>query len=397
MANSARSHSRESLDQFSRIDIVDRLRGLVIVLMILDHVREYLHVQALVSQPTDASQTTVALFATRWITHLCAPTFVFLSGVSIGLQHRGSTDTRTLSRFLATRGAWLIALELTVVALALDFRLPFVLLQVIWAIGAGMVVMALLVHFPRWVGPTIGIVWLAGYQALVGLVPADKGAWQLLWTLLVQPGPIPGGYGFVAYPLLPWFAFMAIGYGATPLFTHPRNSGVSFATTGLVLLAVFALLRALNGYGDFRPWQVQAEDWRTVLSFLDVSKYPPSLDFALVTLGVSLSIAPLLARLRGYPGELLGALGRASLMVYILHLYMVHAIALVIGVAIGLPASYFVGFLSDSSRLISSGWGFSLVVVYLVWLAIVLALYPLARRYSTIKAAAGHGSWMRYI
>lgn len=381
----------------ARLGLVDKLRGLMIVLMVLDHVRECFHIDALLFQPTDIDQTTPLLFATRWVTHLCAPTFVLLSGVAIGLQQQAGKTGWPLSRFLLTRGAWLILLELTVVGLALDFAWPFVFLQVIWAIGAGMILMAALVHLPKSVVLAIGLVILAGHQAAAMLVPADKGAFQLAWTLLIEPGPIPPVLGFVAYPALPWFAIMAIGFGLTGLFTlAPKRRDRRLVMLGLGALALFAVLRLINLYGDPRPWTLEPEAARTILSFLDVSKYPPSLAFGLATVGVSLALAPLVGRVGGPAGRLLDVMGRTPLFTYLIHLPLIHAAAMLVGFALGYPPGLFIGFLSDSSRLVEAGWGVDLARVYVIWALVVLALWPVSAAFARIKAK-GTRPWLSYL
>ncbi|WP_133175353.1 DUF1624 domain-containing protein [Sphingomonas oleivorans] len=374
---------------------MDKLRGLMIVLMILDHVREYLHEQALLFQPTDVGRTTALLFATRWVTHLCAPTFVLLAGVAVGLQK--ANGRTSLRRYLVTRGLWLILLELSVIAFALDFAAPFLFLQVIWAIGFGMLLLAVLIHLPhRWV-LAIGAVIVAGYPLLAPFAPEPGTGGAIAWTLLFQPGPLPWLNGFVAYPALPWFGIMALGFGMAPVFLAPAMERArTLVCIGLGMLALFLLLRGSNGYGDFQPWAVQAEAWRTALSFLNVSKYPPSLDFVLATLGCSLLFAPFVARLTGRLGRMLDAFGRASLFTYIVHIYATHGLALVIGLALGFPPQLFLGFLSDPQPLVDAGWGLGLFWIYLCWLAVCVTLYPLAAWFAVLKSRRREW-WLRYL
>lgn len=354
----------------------------MIALMILDHVREYFHVAALQFQPTDLDQTTPLLFATRWVTHLCAPTFVFLAGVSISLQRDNGKRGGRLSGFLLTRGLWLILLELTLIVFALNFAWPFVFLQVIWAIGIGMILMAALVWLPRPAILVLGLVLLIAGPAVAAIAMGNLAQWGLLAGLFL-PGPLPGG--FSAYPPLPWFAFMAIGYGVAPLFVRADRAR-SLPLVGAGLLTAFVLLRATNLYGD-TPWTLLPNDAvKTALSFLNISKYPPSLLFGLATLGVSLLLTSILARLNGASARLFEAFGRVPLLIYVVHLYLVHGLAMALGAALGFAPSLFIGFLADSSALKASGWGVNLAWTYVVWVLIVLSLWPLASRFAAFKA-----------
>jgi uncharacterized membrane protein len=382
----------------TRLELIDRLRGLVIALMVLDHVREYFSADALRFEATDLARTTAALFATRWVTHLCAPTFVFLAGAGADLQRAGDADRGRVARFLATRGLWLIVLELTAISFAIDFGWPFLFFQVIWAIGLGMVLLAALVWAPPAAVLALGVVIVAGHELLAPIDAAGLGALAPAWRLLLEPGPLPAPLpGAVAYPALPWFGVMCLGYGLGPLFRRPeperRRAILSF---GIGLLALFAVLRALNGYGDPAPWARQPTALFTALSFFKVSKYPPSLDFVLVTLGVALPIGLALEHGRGLVGRVLLAFGRTPLFTYLVHIYLVHGLALAAGVAAGMPARPFLRVLSDPGRLAAAGGGVGLPAVYAVWLLVVAMLYPAARWYAALKARHP-GWWLRYL
>jgi uncharacterized membrane protein len=376
---------------------VDVLRGLVIALMVLDHVRDYFHVDALAFDPTNLARTTPVLFFTRWVTHLCAPAFVFLSGASVWLQRAGGKPLPALSRFLLTRGLWLIALEVTVISFGFNFAWPFLFVQVIWAIGFGLVLLSLLVRVPRGGVLGLGAVIVAGHQLLGPVNAPDLGALAPLWTLLMEPGPPGFAPGIAVYPAVPWFGVMCLGYGLGPVFLLPTAArDRTLLALGSLALTLFIVLRGFNGYGNPRPWATQGDALRTVLSFINVGKYPPSLLYVLVTLGVSLMLAPLLGRVRGPVGALLLALGRTPLFTYLLHVYLVHGLALLVGVAHGVPASAFTNFLGDPSRLIAAGWGLSLPWVYAVWLAVVLALFPAARWYAGVKRRS-RSPWLSYL
>lgn len=378
-----------------RLELIDRLRGLMIALMVLDHAREYLHVQALQFDPTDPGRTTLALFATRWVTHLCAPTFVFLAGASVRLQRESGRSPAEMARYLLSRGVWLVVLEFTVVGFGFNFAEPIFFLQVIWAIGIGFVLLAAL----AWVRPTVvlllGAAIVAGHPLLPAGSPASAGG---LWYAAVMPGPAPLGLpGFVAYPLLPWFGILSLGYGAGRLFTiEPDRRRAALLAVSIASLVVFAVLRLANAFGDPRPWSAQSDALRTAMSFMALSKYPPSLDYALATLGVSLAIALPLARLPRRLAAPLLAYGRAPLFTYLLHIYAVHGLALAIGLAQGLPARIFWNYLGDSSGLKAAGWGLDLGWVYVAWLAILVALYPLSLWFSRLKTRR-RDWWLAYL
>lgn len=381
----------------ARIEGIDALRGLVIVLMVLDHVRDFFHRTAFTADPLalgDAGDP--ALFMTRWITHLCAPTFVFLAGVSVWLQRANGKSRPDLSRFLLTRGLWLILLELTLVQWGFNFG-PGFFLQVIWAIGASMLVLAALIWLPRSVVLALGVLIVAGHQALAPVDPPDLGAAGPAWQLAMEFGPTPFGPGFLAYPFVPWLGIMLAGYGLGGLFTltgAARTRAVLLLAGGL--LAVFVVLRAINGYGDPRPWAPQSDGLWTALSFINVSKYPPSLDYALVTLGASLALLPVLERLGRPSAGVLLTFGRTPLFTYLLHIWLAHALALLVGVMTGIPAAAFFNMLGDPGRLIAAGWGFGLLPVYGFWLLTLALLYPLSRWFEGVKRRR-RDWWLGYL
>lgn len=372
--------------QSLRVGLVDKLRGLMIVLMVLDHVREFTHVDALLFQPNDLSQTSTALFVTRWVTHLCAPTFVFLSGVSVYLQQANGKVGLPLTRFLISRGLWLIFLELTVITLGFNLGWPFVFLQVIWAIGVGMILLAGLTWLPPAASVIIGLVIIAGHQLLAQVAATQGFDVGLAWTLAMKPGPVGFAPGFVAYPALPWFGIMALGYGLGGRFvTAATLKSRDLLKAGFLAIAAFALVRYFNAYGDPTPWDHQSTATFTALSFINLSKYPPSLLYVLATLGASLMIAPVVEQVRGPAGNLMQVFGKAPLFTYLLHVYLAHGLAVVIGIGMGLPVGDFLNFLGDPSRLVQKGWGISLAGVYICWAVVVLALWWPARWFARLK------------
>ena len=381
----------------SRLAIIDKLRGLVIVVMILDHVRDFFHHDALLFSSTDLARTNVALFATRWVTHLCAPTFVLLAGVSIFLQYDKGKRGWTLARFLLTRGLWLILLEVTWVSFAFGFSEPFILLQVIWAIGFSFVLMAGFVAVPPPAMLALGLVIVVGHDAFDAVSAKAFGSFAPLWTLMMHPGRLGFVPSYVAYPALPWFGIMATGYGAGGLFLmQPARRDRWLVAIGLAMLAAFAVLRGIDAYGDPSRWVDGADTTHTMLGFLKVTKYPPSLDYTLATLGLVLTAAPLIGKLGGVPGRMIETFGRVPLFVYLIHLYIAHGLALAIGATMGIAPHLFAATFADPSRLLAAGWGFSLGWVYVVWIGIVLALWPLAIWFAAFKARR-RDWWLSYI
>jgi uncharacterized membrane protein len=388
----------------TRIQAVDALRGLVMVIMALDHVRDFFHSGAMSFQPEDLNRTTTALFFTRWITHLCAPTFAFLAGVGAFLWCRRGRNIGQLSRFLWTRGLWLVLLDLTVVRFAMFFSLISgpVILSVLWALGWSMVVLAILVRMPaRIVGVFCVAVIL--FHNLADPVPAaafGRAAW--IWNILHETGVIPlhGTVVITAYPLLPWMAVMAAGFcfGRIMVVDRQRRRTWLFRIgTGLIL--AFAILRWLNIYGDPQPWSVQPTLAKTVLAFLRTTKYPPSLEFLLMTLGPALVIWAWLERVQLSKCNPLIVFGRVPLFYFIVHLYVIHALTFLFALV-----SYgTVGFLRNplpslggSAALYPSGYGYDLTVVYVVWLLVVALMYPPCLFFARLKDRRRE-RWLSYV
>ena len=380
-----------------RLESVDLLRGIVMVVMALDHVRDYF--TDVRFDPADLSQTTAALFLTRWVTHFCAPAFVLLAGTAAYLAGRRRTRGE-LSRFLLTRGLWLVVLELTVVRWAWMFNFNYttelLFVQVIWAIGVSMLALAALVWLPVTAIAAIGVGMIAAHNAFDGISPQELGAWGPLWTLLHVQAPIPLGTGqviFVAYPLVPWIGVMAAGYALGPLLLRPAPERRRLLfRLGAALTAAFVVLRALNVYGDPAPWSEQETAGRTLLSFLNTTKYPPSLLFLLMTLGPCLMVLPWLEHVRGAVASFFVTIGRVPLFYYVLHLYLIHATALAVGTLAGFPPSAFLTVWLN----LPDGWGYPLPVVYLVWAGVVLALYPACRWFAGVKARRRE-AWLSYL
>ncbi|MFN8571182.1 MAG: heparan-alpha-glucosaminide N-acetyltransferase domain-containing protein [Gemmatimonadaceae bacterium] len=374
----------------SRLMSIDTARGLVMVLMTLDHVRDYFGAAV---NPTDPRTTTVALFFTRWVTHFCAPTFFLLTGVGayLSASHRSRAD---LSTHLMKRGLWLIVLETVIMrCLAFQFNFDFrvTLLFVLWALGWSMITLGALV---RW-APSVALIFGAGMIALHNLLdlvnPKVFGAFAPLWSVLHQPNFVIAGprtFVFAAYPLIPWVGVTALGYGIAEIFQwEPARRRALLLRAGMSMSAAFVALRALNVYGDPSRWSTQKTAVFTVLSFLNTTKYPPSLLFLLMTLG------PLFLFLwaidGGTPSWLrrVNVLGRVPLFYYSLHIFVIHLLALIVCFL----RYGEVHWMFESPKLENypftqpPGWPLSLPYIYMLWGVVVVLLWPACRWYADLK------------
>lgn len=398
-----------------RLADIDLLRGLVMVLMALDHVRDYFHNGAFTGNPLDPDTTTPLLYVTRWITHLCAPTFVLLAGVSAHLQVARGKSTSHVSWLLFTRGLWLIVLEATVLSFGWSFAFPYVLfLQVIWAIGWSMIALAALVWLPRYAVLAIGLAIVAGHNLLDPLTQEQFGNLGWLWMLLHEGGPIfvnGAPIGLAAYPILPWAGVIATGYGMGALFAQPAaQRDRTLIPLALAMLALFFVLRWFNLYGNpsgaevalspgaVETWQSQETTTAAVMVFFDVQKYPPSLMFTLVTLGVSFLLLPLLPRLPAIARNVLATFGAVPFFFYVLHIYLVHALATLANAAMGRDVGGMFGYMANvfiaPERL--QVLGFSLGWVYVAWIVVLVLLYPVCRWWMSVKARR-RDWWLSYL
>lgn len=383
-----------------RVTTIDVTRGLVMVIMALDHVRDLLHTPALTQNPTDLTTTTPELFLTRWITHLCAPTFVFLSGTSAYLSLRKRNDVAA-RRFLLKRGVVLLVLELTIVNFAFWFDIHFqsLMLQVIYAIGGGLIILSLLAKLPvKWVG-AIGLIIVFGHNILQIVPPFADPAARLIWALLFRTEffPISSSFALLAaYPLIPWLGIMLVGYACGQLMERPvEQRKPLLLRIGLGSLALFILLRFLNIYGDPAPWSPQKDGLFTFLSFINVSKYPPSLLYDLLLLGLMFLILSAADGANNAFTRWLTVYGKVPMFYYILHWYLVHLSMIGMSLIQGYSLADIPSGPLNFGR--PAGAGISLGLVYVVWISLVLLLYPLCNWYGRYKASHPEIGWLRYV
>jgi uncharacterized membrane protein len=416
-----------------RIHSIDFLRGIVMMIMLLDHTRDFVHHGAMMSDPTDPATTTVPLFFTRWITHYCAPVFVFLSGTSIFLQKMNGKSNTELSRFLFTRGLWLVVLEFTVIRFLITFNFDYGsfagMAQVIWAIGVSMIVMAALIYLPLKLVGILGVAMIVFHNLLdpLNLPPpiafgGSPDLLQAVWLILHQQSVIPVGGGsiiFVAYPLIPWVGVMAAGYALGSVYTWDADERRKWLLAiGVAATVLFVAIRASNFYGDPSPWRNQVEFVEsvrerveagemgpnasvptpqmsepefTIVSFFNTTKYPASLLFLLMTLGPALMVLALTDRISGRPvwQKIAIVFGRVPLFFYILQWLSAHLFGIGLSLLAGKDIGYFFEALGPNMQLPPDN-GFSLPVVYFAWIAGLVIIYPLCLWYGNYKRRNKH-------
>lgn len=392
-----------TLIKSTRIQSIDVLRGLVMVLMALDHVRDYFHFDAAIHDPTNIETTTPFLFFTRFITHYCAPVFVFLAGTSAFLYGSNKTKPK-LFKFLFTRGVWLIVLEIALNSLNWTFDLSygFIILQVIWAIGVSMICLSLLVFLPQKIIAIIGIVLIAGHNALDSITMQGNGFKSVIWYMLHQANGISVGDSFVffAYPVIPWIGLMALGYCLGSLYTK----GVAFEkrkkwllSLGMGAIALFFIIRIINSYGDLVPWSYQNTSTKTVLSFFNVTKYPPSLLYLLITIGPSLLFLYAIEKAKNRITNFLLVFGRVPLFYYFLHVFVIHITAIIGVILLNDDGMELLSSVSGNHLPGLAKYGYSLFTTYMIWIAMVMLLYIPCKKYMIYKTNHKDKWWLSYL
>ncbi len=390
-----------------RIQSVDALRGAIMMLMAIDHIRDFIARSAMQFSPTDLTRTTVAIFLTRWITHFCAPVFMLTAGLGAFFwMSRGHGSRTELSRFLISRGLWLILLELTVLRVIffsqVTFRGSFVILLILWAIGVSMIALAALIYIPvpLLASLSIAIICLHNLLDRVSAERFGRAAW--VWDILHQQNVVPlWGINFViGYPVLPWIGVVAAGYCLGSVFSWEAQKRQRFLLRlGFAMTLAFVLLRAINIYGDPSRWGHQPSSVFTVLSFLNTTKYPPSLIFLLMTLGPALIVVSWLEGFQFSSANPLIVFGRVPFFYYVAHLVVAHLIAITMNFARYGRTSFLLiapPSMGSGSTLFPSDYGFPLWTVYVVWIVALLLLYPACRWFSRLKQGR-HDWWLSYL
>lgn len=393
--------SQKVLNQ--RIESIDLLRGVVMIIMAIDHVRDYFHRDAFIYSPTDLSRTNVALFFTRFITHYCAPVFVFLAGTSSYLYGLKRSKSE-LSFFLLTRGAWLVFIEIFAVGLFRTFNLAYTFssLQVIWAIGLSMMALSAIIYMNRTLILLTGLLLVVAHNALDTIHVQGNTLPAFAWSILHDENHFTFGrfIVYVHYPVLPWLGVMMLGYYLGSLYRpgyDPRERKRILRFLGIGALGLFIILRLDNWYGDPAPWFVQKNFAFSLLSFLNVTKYPPSLLYLLITLGPALILLAVMEKpIHGLVRKIV-TFGRVPMFYYLAHILLIHMLAVVAALITGHSA---MGILNNAVNSVPElkGYGFGLATVYLIWIALVLALYPFCKWFERYKRS--HQSeywWLSYL
>jgi uncharacterized membrane protein len=377
-----------------RYATIDLLRAIVMVLMVLDHPRDFFTAGDIDPRNVDAP----LLFMTRWVTHFCAPVFAFLLGASAWFAKRKFPDVRLAARSMFMRGIWLILLELTIVRFAWTFEIAFnfILLQVLWALGCGLIFVSFLIAWPAWLVGSIGAGIILTHNLLDPIQATSLGHAAWLWHVLHEPQLFQIGSGrqiWLLYPLIPWIGVTAFGFGFAPNLVPGARRDPFFYAWGASMIGLFVLLRLTGVYGDPHEWQPQATLLASTLAFVNCEKYPPSLQFLLMTLGPTLACYPLLSRLDPRRVAPLLVFGKVPLFFYLLHIPLVHGSAIALAAWHHQPVQWLLGGFPLLQK--PADYGLPLVSVYFIWLFIVILLYPLCRLYQSFKAQ--HQGWWRLL
>jgi uncharacterized membrane protein len=380
-----------------RIQSIDLLKGIVMVIMALDHVRDYFHYSAYIYDPTDPTQTSLPIFFTRFITHFCAPTFCFLAGTSAFMVGKRKSKSE-LSGFLLKRGLWLVFIEMTIVNFGWYFDIDFSnpLLVVIWSLGISMIVLAGLIHLPLKIILLFSLFLIFGHNLLDNIHFKNN----LFWSILHEPGFFTSLNLYVGYPIIPWIAVISLGYFFGTFYNTTFDSNKRkklFNIIGISAIIAFVILRFTNVYGDpvlYKDYETTAKD---LISFFNPSKYPPSLLYLLMTLGTALIFLANAEKLKGKVVDFFSTFGRVPFFYYILHLYLIHLVALLFAelTGYGWQSMILKDWMTEVPAL--KGFGFPLWVVYCVWIGVILLLYPLCKKFDNYKQTHKEKWWLSYL
>lgn len=381
-----------------RIQSLDVLKGLVMIVMALDHTRDYFHSAAFLFDPTDPENTTSAIYFTRWITHYCAPAFSLLAGISAFLVGRRKSKME-LSGFLFKRGIWLMFIELTVVNFSwfFDIHFSFFGMMVIWSLGISMILLAALIHLPRRAILVFSLAMIFGHN-LLDSIHFDG---NILWAIIHEMQSFQ--YGdvkvMVAYPIIPWVGVMSLGYYVGAYYNkevNPKTRQKIFTRIGLAGIVLFAVFRLINQYGNLYPWVNYDSLLMNAFAFFNPAKYPPSLTYLLMTLGPIFVILGNSEHWKGKWVDYFSVYGKVPFFYYIVHIYVIHTLALIFAqvTGFGWKSMVFTEWVTTSSAL--KGYGVDLWVVYVIWVGIVLFLYPFCKKFSIYKLAHKEKWWLSY-
>lgn len=386
-----------------RIASIDILRGLIMIIMALDHVRDFFHAGAVTGDPLDLKTTTPILFFTRWITHYCAPTFVFLSGVSAWLASKRKVNSEA-GFFLMKRGLWLVFVEVVIINFAFTFNphYNFIILQVIWVIGLSMVLLGLLILISKKLILPVGLLLVFGHNIFDYIKLAEGAAsTQIIRAIIAGPFVQPFGPTLSVaffYTLLPWTGLMFTGFGIGYWFADftVEKRRKWLVTSGIIAIVLFVVIRGINLYGNPSPWAEQGSTFYTFLSFINTSKYPPSLDYSLMTIGPALLLLVLFERSQNRLTNIFAVYGKVPFFYYVCHFYLIH-ICTVIGFYISGYGSADIVPKSSPFLFRPDSFGYSLPVVYLIWLSIVASLYFPCKWFIGVKQRNREKWWVHYV
>ncbi|MBA4852560.1 DUF1624 domain-containing protein [Emticicia sp. BO119] len=381
----------------NRIESVDLLKGLVMVIMAIDHTRDYFHQSPDLLDLTDPARTTIPIYITRWITHFCAPTFSFLAGISAFMVSRKKSENE-LSIFLITRGLWLVFIELTIISFAwyLDIQFRNFDLAVIWCLGISMIFLAAIIHLPRNLILILSCVLIFGHNTLDTVHFKDN----LLWSILHEFGNFKLSDTRqlnVFYPIIPWIGVMALGYYFGSFYTQSFSAAKRrklFNRIGIASILLFVIMRWINIYGDTLVWKKYDTIPQTIMSFMNITKYPPSLLYLLVTLSVALIVLANTEKLSGKVVDFFTTFGRVPFFYYILHLYAIRVFGMIFAELSGYDWQIMI---QTTPEFDLKGFGYNLGTVYLIWAGIILLLYPLCKKFDSYKQSHKEKWWLSYL